>query len=97
MAVYFFTYDLTKKKPEFDYEVLWDELKRLGTHRTQFSAWLINVNNTPAELLDHLKQFVHSDDRLWIVRLIDKNGKRQWTYSNAMAGTNKWLQNNPVT
>ena len=30
MAIYFVAYDLTKKKPEFDYEILWNELKRLA-------------------------------------------------------------------
>jgi hypothetical protein len=96
MAVYFVTYDLTKKKPEFDYQILWDELERLNAHRTQLSAWLVSVNITAKDLLDHLKDFVHSDDRLWIVRLMTVNGK-QFTYQKAIKGTNDWLADNPIS
>jgi CRISPR-associated endonuclease Cas2 len=97
MAIYLVAYDLTKKKPEFDYQILWDELERLGAHRTQFSAWLINADNTARELLEHLKAFVHDNDRLWIVRLTKISATNQFTYQNAMKGTNDWLSENPVT
>jgi CRISPR-associated endonuclease Cas2 len=97
MPIYFVAYDLTKKKPEFDYEILWNELKRLGSHRTQLSAWLVNVNNTAQDLTRHLKQFVHSDDRIWTIRLTKQNGITQYDYVNALNGTNDWLKNNPVT
>lgn len=96
MAIYLLTYDLTKQKPEFDYEVLWEELERLGAHRTQYSVWLISNTDTARELLNHLKQFVHDDDRLWIVRLTKREGTLQYNYRNAMKGTNKWLEDNPV-
>ena len=97
MAIYFVAYDLTKKKPEFDYEILWNELKRLGSHRTQMSAWLVNVDNTAQELIQHLKGFVHADDRLWAVKLTKVNGVSQYDCVNAMAGTNDWFNKNPVT
>ena len=37
-------FDLVNEQSH-DYEPLWIELKQLGGHRTQYSLWLINVNN----------------------------------------------------
>jgi CRISPR-associated endonuclease Cas2 len=88
MTTYTVSYDLIKKK---DYQSLWDELDRLGAHRTQESYWLVNVNNTAKELSDHLKNFVDGDDRIWVSE-ITKNHH----YSNAIKGTNDWLKNNPA-
>lgn len=87
MTTYAVSYDLIKRK---DYASLWEELERLGAHRTQASYWLVNVNNTAKELHDHLKRFVDEDDKIWTSELT----KNSW-YSNAMAGTNEWIKNNP--
>lgn len=87
MTTYTIAYDLIKRK---DYQSLWDELKRLGAHRTQDSYWLISVNNTAKELHYHLKKFVDSDDRIWVSELTQNH-----YYANALAGTNDWLSKNP--
>jgi len=87
MTTYTVSYDLIKRK---DYQSLWDELARLGGHRTQASYWLVNVNNTAKELHDHLKTFVDGDDKIWVSELT----KNHW-YANAMGGTNDWLAKNP--
>lgn len=87
MTTFVLTYDLIKRK---DYQTLWDELKRLGAHRALNSFWLLNLNNTAKETHDHFKQYVDSDDRLWVSELTKTN-----YYSNAMSGTNNWLKNNP--
>ncbi len=73
MTTYTVSYDLIKRK---DYQSLWDELNRLGAHRTQESYWLVNVNNTAKELNDHLKSFVDGDDRI-LVSELTKN--HYWT------------------
>lgn len=86
MTTYTVSYDLIKRK---DYQALWDELKRLGAHRTQASYWLVNVNNTSKQLHDHLKNFVDGDDRIWVSELTVN-----YFYSNALAGTNNWLAHN---
>jgi CRISPR-associated endonuclease Cas2 len=93
MGVYLLAYDLVeeKKNPHHDYQVLWDELNRLGAQRTQYSLWLVEQNNTPQEVRNHFKRFVDDNDRLWVAKLFE-NGL---TYSNAMAGTKKWLEANP--
>lgn len=93
MSVYLISYDLVdeKKNPQHDYQVLWDELKRLKAFRTNLSVWLISVDNTPNEILEHFKNFVDANDRIWITKL----RKGQFTYTNAIAGTKKWLEGNP--
>jgi hypothetical protein len=48
------------------------------------------VNNTPKELVDHFKRFVHADDRIMVTRL---HGS-EYYYVNAIGGTNKWFEQN---
>jgi len=93
MSVYLIAYDLVdeKKNPKHDYQVLWDELKRRGAHRTQYSLWLVSLNNTPREVLTHFKQYIDANDRLWVVKVFAD----QYDYVNARGGTNKWLEENP--
>ncbi len=87
MTTYTVSYDLIKRK---DYPTLWNELARLGAHRTQASYWLVNVNNTAKELHDHLKSFVDADDMIWVSEFT-----RNHHYANANKGTNDWIRNNP--
>lgn len=87
MTTFVVTYDLIKRK---DYQTLWDELKRLGAHRALESFWLVSVSNTGKELLEHLKQYVDNDDRLWVSELT----RSHW-YTKAKGGTNEWLKANP--
>ncbi|MCK7595812.1 hypothetical protein M0G74_00850 [Microbulbifer sp. CAU 1566] len=92
MAIFILGYDLVNENgSSADYQELWDELERLNAHRTQDSLWLVNLDNSPKEVVDHLKSFVDKDDRLW-VSVVHRN--ENW-YSNAKGGTNKWLENNP--
>ena len=93
MTVYLLTYDLVNETGGYDYQTLWDELNRLEAQKTQYSVWLVNLNNTPREVHNHFKQFVDSDDRLWVTRL----RPNEYTYSNAIKGTNDWLSKNPPT
>lgn len=86
MTTYTVNYDLIKTK---DYQRLWNELTRLGAHRTNESFWLVNVNNTAKQLHDHLKNYIDGDDRLWVSELTANH-----YYCNAMAGTNNWIKNN---
>lgn len=88
MTIYTMTYDLIKRK---DYPTLLDELRRLGAHRALESFWLINLNNTPKEVLDHFKAFIDSDDKLWVSELTKNR-----TFTNANSGTNDWLEKNPL-
>ena len=87
MTTYVLTYDLIKRK---NYQTLWDELARLGAHRALESFWLINLNNTAKEVVEHFKRFIDGDDRLWVSELT-----KAYSFTNAMAGTNAWLAKNP--
>ena len=92
MTVYALAYDLVnERKGTFDYQPLWDELKRLGAHRTQLSLWLVNLANTPTEVVEHFQKFVDADDRILVSRMRPK----EYTFVNAIAGTKNWLANNP--
>ena len=93
MAIYTFSYDLVNENGGYDYEPLWSELKRLGGHRVQQSSWLLNLNKTPKEVIDHFKALTDSDDRLWVSSV---RSKEYW-YTNAMSGTNDWLKQNKPT
>jgi hypothetical protein len=90
MTVYLVSYDLRNESGSQDYEPLWAELKRLEACHTQDSVWLVSVTNTAKELHDHFKKFVDSDDRLMTAQITKNNH-----YSNARAGTNEWLKQNP--
>lgn len=90
MPPYVVAYDLVKEKDGHDYQPLWDELKRLKGQKTQYSVWLVAASNTAREVHDHIKQFIDSNDRLWVTELTKNH-----YFSNAMAGTNKWIENNP--
>lgn len=91
MAAYLVAYDLiNESKGTHDYEPLWTELKRLNAHRTQYSLWLVNLNLTPQQVVEHFKQFVDKDDRIWATEV---RSAGHW-YINAIRGTNVWLQKN---
>jgi CRISPR-associated endonuclease Cas2 len=93
MAIYVLSYDLVKEaKGTHDYQPLWDELKRLGAHRTQLSTWLLDLDNSPKEIIEHFKTFVDKDDRLMVMALT----KDHW-YANAIGGTNAWLEARKVS
>jgi hypothetical protein len=90
MTDYALAYDLVKEQSSHDYEPLWAELKRLGGHRTEYSLWLINVNNTAKETCDQLRNYLDKDDRLWVLELTENH-----YFANATGGTNDWIMNNP--
>ncbi len=92
MAIYTLTYDLINENGSSnDYQELWNELERLNAHRVTESFWLINLGNTPKEVIEHFKSFTDKDDRLWVSSL----RKNESWFINAKRGTNKWLKENP--
>ena len=92
MADYLLAYDLiNESKGTHDYQPLWDELKRLGAHRTQYSLWLLNLTDEPDVIVRHFQKFVDKDDAIWLTRV--RHG--EYYYSNARTGTNDWFKKNP--
>lgn len=87
MTSYIISYDLIKRK---DYQTLWDELDRLKAHRALESVWLLNVNNTAKQILDHFQTFIDADDRFFVAELTNNHAT-----TRAKAGTTNWISNNP--
>lgn len=92
MSSYLITYDLVqeKKNPSHDYQVLWDELKRLGAFRTMYSVWLVATAMSPSQLRVHLQKYMDENDLVWVVKLF----RNEYDYY-ARSGTTKWLGENP--
>ena len=86
MALFAISYDLIKRK---DYKTLWAEMERLEAHKALNSFYLVSLNNTTAEVRDHLEQYIDEDDRLIVVPF-DKRP----AHHMALVGTNKWLDAN---
>ena len=82
MAYFIVSYDLIKRK---DYPELWDEFKRLNGHKCLRSVYLMQANNSAAEVRDHLKKCI-DDDQLIVVEF----SKKPATY-RTREGTAKWI------
>jgi hypothetical protein len=88
MTVFIITYDLNR--PGQNYPDLMAELKKLEAHRALESFWLINLNNSAKEVVDHFKQFIDNNDAIWVSELV-----KGYHFVNAKSGTKEWLSNNP--
>ncbi len=90
MTIFTLTYDLNKEETSADYKPLIDELKRLKAHKYQYSAWLVNLDNTAKQVHDHFRGFMDNNDALWVSELTKVHH-----FSGAKSGTNDWLKSNP--
>lgn len=86
MANFVIGYDLIKLK---DYPKLWAEMERLGAHKAMRDFYLVNLDNTPTEVKDHLKQFVDEDDRVFVVEFT-----KEPKFTKALKGTKGWISDN---
>lgn len=91
MPVYLLTYDLMKEVGSADYKALRDALQRDGAHKTQLSAWLISSSLGAKALHNRFKPLLDDNDRLWVTRV----RPHEHTFSNAIAGTKRWLEEHP--
>jgi hypothetical protein len=83
MALYLISYDLIGKK--FDqYEDLIRELERLGAKRILLSQWVWRGTNPSAETRDHLRKFMHANDRIVVCELTGG-----WAAFNALIDINQ--------
>ena len=74
MKVYLISYDLVA--PGRDYTRLFEAIKGYGTwcHVLE-STWLVSTTQSAAQIRDHLRQFIDSNDRLFVARL---SGESAW-------------------
>jgi hypothetical protein len=81
------TYDL--RKPGRDYATLIEAIKSLGRwgHVLE-SVWTVEAAYSAATVRDHLKQFVDTNDGLFVCRL----GLQEWAAYNIPAPVAEYLQ-----
>lgn len=66
MPCYIISYDLQKHG---DYESLYKAIKAYGTWaRITDSTWAVVTEETATQVRDYLAQYLHSDDRLFVVK-----------------------------
>ncbi len=66
MAVFLISYDL--RKPDYDYQPLYDALDEIGAKHIQDSVWGIDTGDSAKVLFDYLWQHMHNEkDRLFVV------------------------------
>ena len=66
MAVFLISYDL--RKPDFDYDPLYDALGEIGAKHVQDSVWGVRTTKSAESIFDALWQHMHNDkDRLFVV------------------------------
>lgn len=89
--VYIISYDL--KTPDRNYEDLIKGLKSFGTwwHQTG-SVWVIVTAKSVSEVRDYLRQFIDSNDKLFVVRLA-----KNWAATGFDTKEYEWLKSIPET
>ena len=66
MAVFLISYDL--RKPDYDYQPLYDALDEVSASHIQDSVWGINTSSSAKEVYEYLWQHMHNKkDRLFVV------------------------------
>lgn len=66
MAVFIISYDL--RKPDYDYQPLYDALAEWGAKRVQDSVWGLRSEATAEHVFDDLWRHMHNEkDRLFVV------------------------------
>lgn len=70
MALFFLEYDL--RKPNRDYQSLYEELGEFGAVQILESLWCFNRVNTDAQgLRDHFSQFIDKNDGVIVSQVSD--------------------------
>jgi hypothetical protein len=73
MALYLISYDLMNHATFGQYEKLIAEIKRLGGERVLLSEWAMGRSESAVVLRDHLRQFIHNNDRLLVSEISAAN------------------------
>lgn len=70
MKLYFLTYDLRNRR---DYQVLYDELKRLNAVRILESTWCLKLSQTTTSesVRNHFKNYIDHDDAIIVSQVTD--------------------------
>lgn len=78
MNFYLISYDL--RKPDYDYQPLYDELAELNATRIQDSVWVLCSDETASDIHEALWGYLHSErDRLLVAEM-----EGNWKSKNAI-------------
>jgi hypothetical protein len=69
MALYLVSYDLMNHATMNQYQELFTALHNLGAQRVLLSEWAMRRNETSVQIRDHLRRFIHAQDRLLVSEL----------------------------
>lgn len=87
MSNFIVTYDLLA--PDKDYEELISAIKDYGTYsKVTESCWIIKSSKSSSQILEHLKNHIDFNDRLFVAQLT-----RDVSWHKIMS-SEKWLQTN---
>jgi len=82
MAKYIISYDL--RKPDFDYQPLYNTLDVIGATHIQDSVWAVRSNDSAQDIAEYLWQHMHNEkDRLLVVEMKEGNWK-SWNGINKL-------------
>ena len=73
MALYLSSYDLRNHATMNQYQELFAALEAMGARRILLSEWAIRRNETSVVIRNHLRQFIHAQDRLLVSELSTTN------------------------
>lgn len=83
MAKYIISYDL--RKPDYDYQPLYDALGNIGATHIQDSVWAVQSDDAGGDLAGYLWQYMHNQkDRLLVVEMREGNWK-SWNGINKLS------------
>jgi hypothetical protein len=82
--VYLISYDLLNHATFGQYEELIGALRKLGAQRVLLSQWVVRRGETSVVLRDHLKKFIHAQDRVLVSEISTSN----WASLNLMFDIN---------
>jgi hypothetical protein len=66
MPLYLISYDLRNHATFGQYETLINAITQLGGQRVLLSEWAVRRNENSVVLRDHLRPFIHAQDRLLV-------------------------------
>jgi CRISPR/Cas system-associated endoribonuclease Cas2 len=66
MVVFIISYDL--RKPDYDYQPLYDALDEIEAKHIQDSIWAVRTDSSAIQIFDYLWRYMHNEkDRLFVV------------------------------
>lgn len=84
MPLYLISYDLRNHATMNQYQELFAALEVIGARRVLLSEWGVRRNETSVAIRDHLRQFIHAQDRVLVSELSTTN----WAGYNMLVSLN---------